>query len=59
VVKGKNAPFGWVKVKGSIDGIEFNKYHLMPIGGGRLFLPVYNLKSENAKYQNRKVNDVC
>jgi len=36
----KNTPFGWVKVKGSIDGVEFKKYHLMPMGNGKLFLPV-------------------
>jgi bifunctional DNA-binding transcriptional regulator/antitoxin component of YhaV-PrlF toxin-antitoxin module len=33
-------PFGWVKVKGSIDGYAITKYHLMPMGKGRLFLPV-------------------
>lgn len=36
----KTAPFGWVKVKGSIDGFEIRKYHLMPFGNGKLFLPV-------------------
>ena len=36
----KNAHFGWVKVKGSIDGYEIKKYHLMPMGNGCLFLPV-------------------
>lgn len=36
----KKNPFGWVKVKGSIDGFEISKYHLMPMGHGRLFLPV-------------------
>jgi len=36
----KKAHFGWVKVKGSIDGVEFKKYHLMPMGNGKLFLPV-------------------
>ena len=36
----KENPFGWVKVKGSIDGFEIKKYHLMPMGQGRLFLPV-------------------
>ncbi len=36
------APFGWVKVRGSIDGIEISDYHLMPFlaGTGKLFLPV-------------------
>lgn len=37
-----HAPFGWVKVKGSIDGIEICDYHLMPYYGGSqtLFLSV-------------------
>ena len=33
-------PFGWVKVKGSIDGYKIKKNHLMPMGNGKLFLPV-------------------
>ncbi len=37
---GKKKSFGWVRVKGSIDGYEFNHYHLMPMGNGKLFLPV-------------------
>lgn len=36
----KEAPFGWVKVKGSIEGVEIKSYHLMPMGNGKLFLPV-------------------
>lgn len=36
----KHAWFGWVKVRGSIDGYEINNYHLMPMGNGTLFLPV-------------------
>jgi hypothetical protein len=36
----KHNPFGWVKVRGSIDGFEIRKYHLMPMGNGKLFLPV-------------------
>lgn len=36
----KKAPFGWVKVRGTIDGYEISKYHLMPMGNGKLFLPV-------------------
>ncbi len=40
VLQSKNTPFGWVKVKGSIDGVSFKKYHLMPMGNGHLFLPV-------------------
>jgi hypothetical protein len=34
----KHSPFGWVKVKGSIDGFEISKYHLMPSGEGTLML---------------------
>lgn len=40
IERSRNTPFGWVKVKGSIDGYEIRKYHLMPMGKGRLFLPV-------------------
>src|SRR5688572_5246826 len=40
ILKDKNAHFGWVKVKGTIDGYEIKKYHLMPMGNGQLFLPV-------------------
>jgi hypothetical protein len=36
----KNSPFSWVKVKGSIDGYEISKYHLMPSGKGTLMLAV-------------------
>lgn len=35
----KHAHFGWVKVRGTIDGFEIRKYHLMPMGDGKLFLP--------------------
>ncbi len=40
VLQNKETPFGWVKVKGSIDGFELKKQHLAPMGNGRLFLPV-------------------
>jgi Domain of unknown function (DUF1905)/Bacteriocin-protection, YdeI or OmpD-Associated len=36
----KTTPFGWRKVKGSIDGYAIEQYHLMPMGNGSLFLPV-------------------
>ncbi len=37
-----NAPFGWVKVKGSIDRVAISDYRLMPFltGTGQLFLPI-------------------
>ncbi len=40
VEQDKKAPFGWVKVKGTIDNFEIKNYKLMPMGNGRLFLPV-------------------
>jgi hypothetical protein len=40
ISKDKSKPFGWVKVSGSINGYEIRKCHLMPMGNGKLFLPV-------------------
>lgn len=40
IVQNRNNPFGWVRVKGTIDHISFKQYHLMPMGNGKLFLPV-------------------
>lgn len=40
VLQAKNSPFGWVKVKGRIDDLEISKFKLMPMGNGKLFLPV-------------------
>ncbi len=40
ILQDKHAWFGWVKVRGSIDGHEISNYHLMPMGNGTLFLPV-------------------
>ena len=54
LVQNKQAPFGWVKVKGSIDGFHINKYHLMPMGNGRLFLPV---KAAIRKKINKQAGD--
>lgn len=33
-------PFGWLVVHGTIDALAFEHYKLMPMGNGRLFLPV-------------------
>jgi hypothetical protein len=38
--KNSKTPFGWVKVRGTIDDFEIKKYHLMPMGNGKFFLPV-------------------
>ena len=54
VPQDKHSPFGWVKVKGSIDGFEISKYHLMPSGKGTLFLCV---KAEIRKKIKKQVGD--
>jgi len=36
----KRMKFGWVQVSGTIDGFELKRYKLMPMGNGKLFLPV-------------------
>jgi len=33
-------PFNWQRVKGRIDDFAIHHYHLMPVKGGGLFLPV-------------------
>ncbi len=40
VLQNKNNPFGWVKVRGSIDNYPLKQYKLMPMGDNKLFLPV-------------------
>lgn len=40
ILQNKENPFGWVTVKGSINGYEISNYKLMPMGNGCLFLPV-------------------
>lgn len=50
----KRARFGWVKVKGTIDSYEIKNYKLMPMGQGKLFLPV---KAEIRKQIRKKEGD--
>ncbi|MFA9186721.1 DUF1905 domain-containing protein [Flavobacterium magnesitis] len=40
ILQDKNTPFGWVTVCGSIDDYELKNYKLMPMGNGKLFLPL-------------------
>lgn len=40
VMASKKNPFGWKKVRGTIDGHEIRHYHLMSMGHLQLFLPV-------------------
>jgi len=54
IVQDKRAHFGWVRVRGAIDGFKINTYHLMPMGNGKLFLPV---KSEIRKQIKKQAGD--
>ena len=54
ILQDKHAHFGWVKVRGTIDGFEINHYHLMPMGNGKLFLPV---KAEIRKKIGKQAGD--
>ena len=50
----KKQKFGWVKVKGFIDNYELKSYKLMPMGNGKLFLPV---RAEIRKKIGKKEGD--
>lgn len=54
VLQDKSTPFGWVKVRGTIDGYELKGYKLAPMGNGRLFLPV---KAEIRKRIGKREGD--
>ncbi|AXG74623.1 DUF1905 domain-containing protein [Flavobacterium arcticum] len=49
-----SAPFGWVRVRGTIDDYEIKNYRLMPMGNGKLFLPV---KAEIRKKIKKQAGD--
>lgn len=50
----KRTGFGWVKVKGTIDGYAISDYSLAPMKGGKLFLPV---KASIRKIINKQAGD--
>lgn len=54
VAPGKHAPFGTVRVRGTIDNHEIKNYNLMPMGNGKLFLPV---KADIRKKIKKQVGD--
>ncbi len=54
VLQDKTAPFGWVKVRGTIDDYEFKHFKLMPMGDGTLFFPV---RAEIRKKIKKEVGD--
>jgi len=51
----KKAHFGWVKVRGTIDGYEIKKFNLMPSGNGKLFLSV---RAEIRKVIRKQAGDI-
>ncbi len=55
IEQNKKNPFGWVRVKGYIDSYELKQYKLMPMGNGRLFLPV---KAEIRKKIGKQQGDM-
>ena len=55
ILQDKKKPFGWVKVRGTIDGYEIKKYSLMPMGNGTLFLAV---RAEIRKKIKKKEGDM-
>lgn len=54
ILQNKENPFGWVTVRGTIDGYELKQYKLMPMGNGQLFLPV---KAQIRKRINKEAGD--
>lgn len=50
----KNSPFGWVRISGYVDTYELKQYKLMPMGDGKLFLP---LKSSIRKQIKKEQGD--
>lgn len=50
----RKAPFGWVQVRGMIDDYELKPYRLLPMGKGKMFLP---LKAEIRKKIKKGAGD--
>lgn len=50
----KKGPFGWVRVRGTVDNYEIRGYNLMPMGQGKLFFPV---KAEIRKKIKKQAGD--
>lgn len=54
IPRNTNVPFGWVQVRGTIDGYFIKQYKLMPMGNGCMFLP---LKAEIRKAIGKGADD--
>lgn len=55
IPQSNNTPFGWVRVRGTIDSFEIKNYNLQPMGNGNLFLPI---KAEIRKKINKNAGDM-
>ncbi|MBK6265796.1 DUF1905 domain-containing protein [Marivirga sp. S37H4] len=55
ILQNENAPFGWVRIRGTIDSFEIKNYNLQPMGNGQLFLPV---KAEIRKKISKQAGDI-
>lgn len=51
----RSARFGWVRVRGTIDGVEIMNYNLQSMGNGCLFLP---LKAQLRKKLKKEAGDM-
>lgn len=59
VAQDRRSPFGWVKVKGSIDSYSFRNYRLQPMGNCKLFLPVKaEIRKKIGKQEGNRVHIV-
>ncbi|QYJ69523.1 YdeI/OmpD-associated family protein [Flavobacterium litorale] len=54
ITQDSTKPFGMLRVRGSIDDYEIKQYNLMPMGNGKLFLPV---KAEIRKKIKKQAGD--
>lgn len=54
ILPSKHAHFGCVRVRETIDSYEISNYNLMPMGNGKLFLPI---KAEIRKKINKRAGD--
>lgn len=55
ITQDSRRPFGYVMVKGTIDGYEIKKFNLMPMSDGQHFMPV---KADIRKAIQKEVGDV-
>ncbi|MFD2554842.1 YdeI/OmpD-associated family protein [Sphingobacterium tabacisoli] len=55
IAPSKNAPFGWVRVSGSVDHYPIKAYNLQSMGQGIFFLP---LKAELRKHIKKQAGDL-